>query len=106
MADRVPAPLYQARPDGLLLSVRVTPGASADRIEGVVTRDDGSRNLAIKVRAVPDKGAANKAVCTLVAKAFGLPASSVTLTAGATSRQKRLHLAGDPQPLIEMLNRL
>ncbi len=89
-----------------MLSVRVTPGAAADRIDGIIARDDGSRHLALRVRAVPDKGAANKAVCTLVARAFGLPASSVTLAAGTTSRQKRLHLAGDPETLVKQLNRL
>lgn len=96
-------PCYQRQPDGLLLTVRVTPNAATDRIEAIKTRDDGTGVLALRVRAVPDKGAANKAVIALIAKDFDLPKSRIRLTAGSTSRQKRLHLTGDPDRLIATL---
>ncbi|MBJ3776147.1 DUF167 family protein [Acuticoccus mangrovi] len=85
--------------DGLLLAVRVTPKASADRIEGPLSLDDGSVRLALKVRAVPDKGAANKAVEALIAKAFGVRKSDVAVTSGSTSRLKTVRIDGEPGAL-------
>lgn len=85
-----------ARPvDGaLLVEVRVTPKASADRVEGVHTAADGTERLAVKVRAVPDKGAANAAVAAVLASHFGVPKRSVAIASGATSRLKTVHIEG------------
>lgn len=38
------------------LSVRVTPNASADRIEDLAYDADGRPSLKVRVRAVPEKG--------------------------------------------------
>ena len=92
--------------DGLLLSLRVTPNASADRIEGTEQRDDGTAVLRVRVTAVADKGKANAAVIALVAKALGVPRSSLTLVTGETARLKTLRLAGDPDHLVAALEKL
>lgn len=68
------------------LAVRVTPGA---RSEGVII--EGKRVL-VKVRAKPQDGAANEAVCRLVAQALGVSTSSVRVSRGAISREKVLEL--------------
>ncbi len=94
---------YRREPDGLLLFLRVTPNAGADRIEGVEQRDDGTAVLRIRVRAIPDKGKANAAVIALVAKALGVPKSAVALVAGDTARLKTLRLGGEPDALIARL---
>jgi uncharacterized protein YggU (UPF0235/DUF167 family) len=86
-------------PDGLGLTVRVTPNANADRIDGLVTRDDGNTVLAVRVRAVPDRGRANEAVIALLAKALAVPKSTVRVTAGLTARTKTLAISGDPAVL-------
>lgn len=99
-------PCYQPAPDGLILTVRVTPNSTRDEILGVRTRDDGTEVLALCVRAVPDKGAANTATLKLIAESCGLAKSAVTLISGATARQKRLHLAGDTKRLIDHVNSL
>ncbi|MCZ4298452.1 DUF167 family protein [Henriciella marina] len=70
------------------LSVRVTPNASADRIEELTYDADGRPSLKIRVRAVPEKGKANGAVEKLLAKALGLPKSAVKVVTGQTSRTK------------------
>ena len=70
------------------LSVRVTPNASADRIEDLTYDADGRPSLKVRVRAVPEKGKANGAVETLLAKALGLPKSAVKVVTGQTSRTK------------------
>jgi uncharacterized protein (TIGR00251 family) len=91
--------------DGILVSLRVTPNASADRIEGTEQRDDGTAVLRIRVTAVPDRGKANAAVIALLAKALGIPKSSITLVSGVTARLKTVHLSGDPAALEAALAR-
>lgn len=70
------------------LTVRVTPKASADEIQGPVQDDAGRAYLKLKVRAVPENGKANRAVEKLLAKALGLPKSAVRVVTGETSRIK------------------
>ncbi|RIJ30994.1 DUF167 family protein [Henriciella algicola] len=70
------------------LSVRVTPNASADRIEDLTHDADGRPSLKVRVRAVPEKGKANVAVEALLAKALGLPKSAVKVVTGQASRTK------------------
>lgn len=96
----------EARADGLVLHLRVTPNAGADRIEGLEVRDDGHEVLRVRVRAVPDKGRANEAVIALLAKALGVPKSSISLLAGETARLKTLAVAGDAAALADRLNAL
>ena len=91
---------YQARPDGLILHIRLTPKGGRDAIDGIETRSDGKAVLKARVRAVPEDGKANAALLKLIAKAFDLSAAHVTLEAGATSRIKTLKIAGDTAKLI------
>ncbi len=67
---------------------------------------DGPVRLKVRVRAVPDKGAANKAVTALLAKAFGRPKSAFTLTAGASGRAKSFHVEGASEDLCARLSAL
>lgn len=82
-----------------MLSLRVTPNAGRDSLDGVEVRDDGSTVLRIRVKAVPDKGRANAAVIALLAKKLQLPKSDLTLVAGETSRHKTLSIRGDASSL-------
>lgn len=86
---------FRPGPGGLLLHLRVTPNAGRDAIEGVETRADGQDVLRLRVAAVPDKGRANAAVLGLLAKALGVPKSSLSLVSGDTSRLKTVLVAGD-----------
>lgn len=97
---------YRLSPDSVTLHLRVTPNASADRIEGTEIRDDGSAVLRLRVRAVPDKGRANAAVVALLARALGVPKSTITLIAGETARLKTLRIAGEPADLAAALDAL
>ena len=99
-------PAFELRPDGIRLHLRVTPNAGLDRIDGLETRDDGATVLRVRVKAVPDKGKANAAVITLLAKALGVPKSAVALISGDTARQKTLHVAGDATTLAAALAKL
>lgn len=93
------ATCFRRRADGIELFVRLTPKSSADRIDGVEATVDGRAHLKARVRAVPEKGAANTALEKLLAKALGVPASSVSVSAGGTARLKTLRILGDPDTL-------
>jgi len=95
--------VWQAKPDGLLLHVRVTPRGGRDEITGIRAASDGMSHLAVKVSAPPEDGAANEALRHLIAKAAGLSRSAVTIITGEQSRQKRLKLVGDPVAILAKL---
>jgi hypothetical protein len=97
---------WRFRPGGLEVRVRVTPRGGRDGIEGVETLADGRPVLELRVRAVPEDGAANDAVRRLLAQALGLSASEVALTAGDTARVKTLTLSGDGEGLARALTAL
>lgn len=97
---------WSLRPDGLILSVRLTPKSSRDEIDGLETLADGRTVLKVRVRALPQEGEANEALQRLLAKALHIPASSVQIEAGASGRVKTLHLKGDAGTLAEGLARL
>jgi uncharacterized protein (TIGR00251 family) len=73
-----------------VVALHVTPRAARDAIEDV----DGEGAIRVRVTAAPADGAANKAVLELLAKSLGLPKGAVTLRSGASSRHKRVRLAG------------
>ena len=61
---------------------------------------DGDCILKARVRAIPDKGKANKALTTLIAKWLRVPASSVALSSGGKSRIKSITVHGDSDELL------
>ncbi len=74
--------------------MRLTPGASADRIDGWDVDADGRPALRVRVRARPVEGEANAALLKLLAKALGVPKSAVMLERGGQSRTKMISVAG------------
>ncbi|GMU40029.1 MAG: hypothetical protein AMXMBFR23_08950 [Chloroflexota bacterium] len=71
------------------LSVRLTPRASREGIEGV---RDGV--LQVRVSAPPVDGAANEALLRLLAKRLGVPRSALAIVLGDTSRTKVVEVDG------------
>jgi len=76
------------------LAVRLTPRGGADRIDGWGEDAAGRPLLKARVSAPPAEGEANAALEKLLAKALGLPKSSVTVVAGQTARVKSLLIEG------------
>ena len=103
MTDPVALP-WSPAPDGVILRVRVTPKSSKDVVEGLDATAQGPA-LKVRVRAVPDKGAANAAVAETVARWLGVPKSTVRLAGGSTSRVKSLAITGDAGTLSRQLDR-
>ncbi len=94
---------YRATATGLLLEVRLTPNAARDAVEGLETLADGKTVLIARVRAVPEKGAANKALEKALAALFSLPKSKVEVVKGLTARQKTVAIAGGADELAARL---
>jgi len=93
-------------PDGLLLTVRLTPKGGRDALDGIERRSDGTAVLKARVRAAASEGAANAALVRLVATALGIAPSRVRLAAGATARVKRLAISGHSPTLIAALEKI
>jgi hypothetical protein len=83
---------------GVELFVYLQPRASRNRVAGIQGEE-----LKIALTAPPVDGAANKACCLFIAKLCKIPRSRVLLTAGQTSRHKRLLLEGAGIKQVEAL---
>jgi uncharacterized protein YggU (UPF0235/DUF167 family) len=88
----------------LVLTVRLTPRASRDGLDGVRVEADGRPVLGLRVTAAPVDGAANAALIAFVARNLGLRRGDVALVAGDTARIKRLRLSGDPNRLAARID--
>jgi uncharacterized protein YggU (UPF0235/DUF167 family) len=97
-----------ARPaaGGIEILVRLTPRGGADAVDGIATDSAGAERLAVRVRAAPEKGAANEALERLLAKVLDNPRSSVAVISGHTSRSKTVLASGDADELLERLSAL
>jgi uncharacterized protein len=93
----------RVRAAGVDLFVRLTPRAQRDAVCGVETAADGGSHVKARVRAVPEKGAANRALERLIADALDVPPSSVSVIGGGTSRLKTVSIAGEPDALIRRI---
>lgn len=88
----------EPHPEGAVLPVRARAGASRNEIAG-----EHGGALRVLVTAAPEKGQANRAIITLLAKQFRLAKSACELISGATSPQKRFLVRGiTPQALSRL----
>ncbi len=96
---------YRICGDGVALFVRLIPATHVDIVEGCETTADGKAHLKARVRAVPEKGKANKALVRLLAGHFGIAKSAITITAGKTSRLKTVMIAAGAEMIIAKLKK-
>lgn len=73
--------------------MRLTPAGGADRIEARV-RDEKGEYLKARVRQAPENNEANRALEALIARAFGVAKSKVSVTRGHAARMKALKIEG------------
>ena len=93
MADAPPR-WFRREPQRLVLSIYVQPGARASEVAGI-----HGDSLKIRIRAPAVEDRANEALVEFVAKQLGVHARDVTLVSGARSREKRLAVSVDCNPL-------
>ncbi|WP_375197435.1 DUF167 domain-containing protein [Sphingobium sp.] len=86
--------------EDMVLSVRLTPGATKEQIGGVWTDEKGAQWLGARVRAVPEKGKANAALIALLGRWLDWPRSAISLESGDTNRLKRLRIKGGGEALV------
>ena len=86
----------------MVVAVRLTPKSDRDAVDGVVALADGRLVARVRVRALPERGAANAALVAVIAKTFRRPKSAVAVVAGATQRVKQVRVAGDPDALARI----
>jgi hypothetical protein len=81
---------------------RLTPKSFKEAIDGVIETPEGPAFQA-RVRALPEDGAANRALEELVAGWLGVPKRSILLATGGKSRLKSMRISGDPDALEGLL---
>ncbi len=103
----MPPPCAYVRSDnGLIVSIRATPNARHDRIDGRYETADGSVSLRIRVTAQAEKGRANKAVLSALAAALGQGKSTVNVIAGHKERNKKVAIDGNFDELAARIDEL
>ena len=85
----MPIKLTPSGDNAVQLALKVVPGASRDRIVGVL-----GEALKVAVSKPPADGAANKAVIQLLAARLGLPAAAITITRGHANPRKEVVVTG------------
>ena len=88
-----------------VLPIRVTPRSAKPGMGGWRAGADGREELEVRVAQAPADGAANDAVVKLIAKAFGISRSEVSIISGETSRHKRLSIPFDVGEVRRRLSR-
>jgi uncharacterized protein len=86
------------RDGSLIFSVRVTPRASRDAIEG-----EYQAALKVRLAAPPIEDRANDALRRLLAARLNVPVSAVRIVGGEKSRNKRVSVAGVTRAQVAML---
>lgn len=90
-------------PEGLRITVRLTPKGGRDALDGIAALADGNTVLKARVRAAPESGVANAALAALLARILDVAKSDVELTAGHTARLKTFVITGDGPALAARL---
>lgn len=79
----------RAEAQGVTLTLHIQPGAKKTEVAG-----EHGEALKIRLHAPPVEGQANALLIAFLARRLGVPKTAVTLISGATSRAKRVRVAG------------
>ena len=93
--------VVSSSPDAVDLAVSAIPKASRSEIVGL----HGDR-LKVRLAAPPVNGAANRELEKLLAKALGVPRSSVEVVRGLSGRRKTVRIRGLDQTEVRKLLKL
>ncbi len=86
--------------------MKLTPKASKNSIEGLEKSHDEKSFLKVKVRDIPEKGKANKALCNLISKYIGIPKRDVLIVSGPKSRHKNILIKCQDDLKLKVVNKL
>lgn len=85
--------------------MRVQPRSRPERLEGFVADAAGAVRLKARLAAAPEDGKANAALLKLLARAWKVAPSQLSLLSGAKDRNKTVLLEGEPAATLERLRR-
>lgn len=88
-------PAVKAQQGGSVVCCHVQPNASKTAVVGMYGEE-----LKVSLKTPPVDGKANKELCRFLADEFSLPASSVQLISGQTSRRKRILVPVDREVFL------
>ena len=91
--------------DSLILKIRLSPNASANKLGKIIENAHGEKQLKISTTATPEKGKANKALITFIAKTFKINKTEIEIIAGTKSRDKTCRINGHPIMLTDYIKR-
>ena len=85
------------------LTVRLTPRAQADRLDGWSRDEAGRPVLNARVRAAPVEGEANAALEALLSQVLFRPRSAVRVVKGGSGRLKQVEIDGVEDSALDQL---
>lgn len=91
--------------DGVQCYLRISPNASGNKIDNLMDGEYGHRVLKISVTAQPEQGKANAMVIEFLAKKWKLKKSQIKVKKGENSRDKLIHISGNPEVLLQHLEK-
>ena len=100
------AMFYDEKNGKVIVRVRLSPKASALKVNGIFTDAGGEEYLKISVIPVPEKGKANKELVNLLSGRLKIAKSDIVIVSGETDRYKRLEVSGETDMIISRLNEL
>ncbi|WP_262693604.1 DUF167 domain-containing protein [Kordiimonas aquimaris] len=92
--------------DGVKTHVHLTPNAAHTKIDRIDKGADHHPRLRSTVVTPPEKGKANKALITLLAKKLRLPKSTIQIIAGHQSRDKIIFISGEADILLPRVEQM
>jgi uncharacterized protein (TIGR00251 family) len=99
-----PGPALPAEPradgSGVVLRLRVQPGARREGIEGTVTEADGTVRLKVALTVAAEGGKANARLIALLARRWKFPKGAFAISAGEKDRRKTMLVAGDSATIL------
>lgn len=78
-----------------IISVKVSPKASANRVEGFEIDAAGQEWLKVRLTVAPEKGKANSALLKLLANHWNVSVSDLEIVSGHKHRYKRVKIYKD-----------
>jgi len=79
---------FQPHAKGVIVRIRLTPGARKTGFNGTMPVADGAVALKVGVSAPPEDGKANRELLKMLAKEWRLPKTSLAIISGETNRHK------------------
>lgn len=85
----------------MILKIKVKPNSRKNEVSV-----ENAFSLKIKIKAVPEKGKANKELINFLSEIFEVPKSFIQIINGESSPNKRVKIIADEKMIQQKLNKL